>query len=127
MIDQFVRSLDLQAFDAFPIDERVVRPLLEGTGVAGCKVSLIRTPPGGGSPEGLHRHSFDQIFVVLEGEMTVRIGAAVAVAVVGSVVTFPAGVPHENWNAGEKPTVHLSIVAPVPAAGEAFATPVVDE
>jgi mannose-6-phosphate isomerase-like protein (cupin superfamily) len=32
----------------------------------------------------------------------------------GSLVVFPAGVPHRNWNAGDVATVHLSFNTPVP-------------
>jgi quercetin dioxygenase-like cupin family protein len=40
----------------------------------------------------------------------------------GSIVVFPAGVPHRNWNAGGEPTVHLAINTPAPDPAVPFAT-----
>ena len=42
----------------------------------------------------------------------------------GSLVVFPAGVPHRNWNGGTEPTVHLAFNAPMPDPAEPFARPV---
>jgi quercetin dioxygenase-like cupin family protein len=39
----------------------------------------------------------------------------------GSLVHFPAGVPHRNWNAGAEPTVHLAINVPQPDPAVPFA------
>jgi uncharacterized RmlC-like cupin family protein len=39
----------------------------------------------------------------------------------GSLIVFPAGVPHRNWNGGTEPTVHLAINAPLPDPSEPFA------
>jgi uncharacterized RmlC-like cupin family protein len=42
----------------------------------------------------------------------------------GTLVFFPAGVPHRNWNGGGEPTVHLAFNAPAPDPAVPFATPV---
>jgi uncharacterized RmlC-like cupin family protein len=42
----------------------------------------------------------------------------------GTLVFFPKGVPHRNWNEGTEPTVHLAFNAPLPDPNLPFATPV---
>jgi quercetin dioxygenase-like cupin family protein len=112
---QAVRRLDQAVIAAAPADQRLVQRLIEaGTGTGSCTISWIRTPAGGGSPEGLHVHPVDQIFYVLAGSMTIEIRGARDVVGAGSLVVFPAGVPHRNWNDGAEPTIHLAINAPAP-------------
>jgi quercetin dioxygenase-like cupin family protein len=94
------------------------------TGATSCAVSCVKTPPGEGSPAGLHTHQVDQLFYVLQGTMTVEIEGTVQRAGPGTLVVFPAGVPHRNWNEGPEATVHISVVAPVPDGTLPFATPV---
>ncbi len=110
-----VRRIDQAVIAATPIDQRLVQRLIEaGSGTGSCTVSWIRTPAGGGSPEGLHTHPVDQIFYVLAGLMTIEIHGVREDVGAGSLVVFPAGVPHRNWNDGAEPTIHLAINAPAP-------------
>ena len=54
---EYVRRIDRAAIAAAGPDERLVQRLLDrSTGAVSCSVSWIRTPAGGGSPEGLHVH-----------------------------------------------------------------------
>lgn len=118
-----VRRLDEALAAATPNDERLVQRLIEaGNGTGTCTVSWIRTPSGGGSPEGLHAHPVDQIFFILAGTMTVEIRHERHHVGPGSLVVFPAGVPHRNWNAGSEPTIHLAINAPQPPTDLPFVT-----
>lgn len=94
-------------------------------GAKHCSVMSVYTPPGGGSPAGLHTHEVDQLFYIIDGQMEIEVGGRRLAAGAGSLVVFPAGVPHRNWNAGDTPTRHLSIAAPLPPSGRPFATPVV--
>jgi quercetin dioxygenase-like cupin family protein len=41
----------------------------------------------------------------------------------GSLIIFPAGVPHRNWNNGSEPTVHLAFNTPLPDLNVPFAQP----
>ena len=41
----------------------------------------------------------------------------------GSLIFFPRGVPHRNWNAGSVPTVHLAFNTPQPDPAVPFALP----
>lgn len=120
-----LRSADLAAFDRLGPDERFSQKLLNrATGGAKVAVSLIRTPPGGGSPEGLHTHDFEQVFYVLSGVMNVEAGGRTFEAPAGSLVVFPEGEAHRNWNDGTEPTMHLAINVPAPLPGVPAAKPV---
>lgn len=120
-----VQRVDLDAIAALDVHERLVRRLVDrATGGRHCMISLIRTPPGGGSPEGLHIHEVDQYFYILSGSMEIEIAGVADTAPAGTLVTFPAGVPHRNWNGGSEPTLHLSINAPLPPEGHPLAFPV---
>ena len=86
--------------------------------------SRPHTPAGEGSPAGLHTHRVDQVFYVLSGTMSLEIEGTEYKAGPGTLVFFPAGVPHRNWNAGSEPTVHLAINVPQPDPSVPFATTV---
>jgi len=106
-------------------DRRVAQPLLDfESGATSCTVSCIKTPPGEGSPAGMHTHVVDQLFYILSGTMNLEIAGASYVASSGTLVVFPAGVPHRNWNGGEEPTVHLAFNSPMPDPSQPFARPV---
>ncbi|HEV7666336.1 MAG TPA: cupin domain-containing protein [Chloroflexota bacterium] len=121
---EYVRRVDDAALAAAGSSERFSQWLLDHTnGGQHCSVNFIKTPAGGGSPAGLHTHAGDQIFFVLEGTMKVEIEGQQYDAGPGTLVVFPAGVPHRNWNSGTEPTVHLAINAPLPDPNEVFARP----
>jgi quercetin dioxygenase-like cupin family protein len=104
---------------------RVAEALLDhGSGATSAMITLVQTPPGEGSPAGLHTHRFDQAFYLMSGTMSLEIGGEPHEAGPGTLVLFPAGVPHRNWNAGTEPTVHLAINTPLPDPELPFADPV---
>jgi mannose-6-phosphate isomerase-like protein (cupin superfamily) len=118
----YVHNVGLAELAKLDEAQRVVRRLLDpSTGASGCTISVIRTPADGGSPEGLHVHDVDQIFVMLEGMMTVEIDGEEHDLGPFDVVHFPVGVPHRNWNPSATPSVHLSVCAPAPDPAEPFA------
>ncbi len=122
---EYVRRVDFAAIDGSGPDERFSQALIgHGTGVQTCTINCIKTPAGGGSPAGLHTHAVDQAFYVLSGTMSVEIEGTQYQAGPGTLIVFPAGVPHRNWNAGAEPTVHLAINTPVPDPNIPFAVPV---
>ena len=119
----YVRTVDFAALHARP--DRVSQSLLDhDSGATTCSINCIKTPAGGGSPAGLHTHQVDQVFYILGGTMGVEIEGREFQAGPGTLVVFPAGVPHRNWNAGAEPTVHLTINVPLPDPGVPFAVPV---
>jgi len=106
-------------------DRRVAQPLLDHeSGATSCTVSCIKTPRGEGSPAGMHTHVVDQLFYILSGTMNLEIAGESYVAGPGTLVVFPAGVPHRNWNGGDEPTIHLAFNSPLPDPNEPFARPV---
>ena len=120
----YLRKVDFEAFQKAKPDERVTQWLIdESTGGKTCTMSCIKTPAGGGSPAGMHTHKVDQAFYIVSGTMSVEIQGETSEAGAGSVVIFPAGVPHRNWNAGSEPTIHLAINTPAPDPALPFATP----
>ena len=54
--------------------------------------------PGGGP--ALHRHPYEEVFVVLDGEATFTLGDERRVARGGDFVVAPPGVPHAFVNSG---------------------------
>ena len=63
-----------------------------GTGADGVSVIESRARRGDSPP--LHVHAEDEIFHVLEGEMTIRVGEEDRRAAAGESLLAPAGVPH---------------------------------
>ena len=63
-----------------------------------------------GAPPHIHTHE-DEIYVVLEGEMTFLIGEEVVTAGPGSTVALPRGGLHATWNAGDAPVRALTFVS----------------
>jgi quercetin dioxygenase-like cupin family protein len=111
----YLRRVDADALQDLPADARFSQQLIDhGTGGRNASVAYIRTPPGGGSPRGLHTHDWEQIFYVLEGTMTIEVESRRMEAGPGSLVVFPPGVPHRNWNDTAAPTVHLAVNTPLP-------------
>jgi mannose-6-phosphate isomerase-like protein (cupin superfamily) len=124
----FVRTVDFKQLNALDPGERFAQPLLDhDSGARTCTISYIRTPPGGGSPAGKHIHEVDQMFFVLAGTMSIEIEGRTSRVEPGSLIVFPAGTPHRNWNEGSEPTVHIAFNAPLPDPNEVFAKPVVDD
>lgn len=122
---EYVRKVDEAALNAAGPNERFSQWLLDHTsGSKHCSINWIRTPAGGGSPAGMHTHVVDQIFYILSGTMNLEIEGKEYKAGPGSLVVFPAGVPHRNWNGGTDPTVHLAFNTPMPDPNVPFAQPV---
>lgn len=105
-----------QTEESARVKQRLLHP--ESGGPADIAVTLIRTPPGDGSPAGLHQHPYDQVFHLIEGTMTVEVDGDVGEVSAPSLIHFPAHTPHRNWNASSSPTLHLSIAAPAPRPGQ---------
>ena len=59
---------------------------------------LVDAPPGSGPK--LHRHPYEEVFVVQEGSVTFTAGDEVIEAAGGQAVVVPAGVPHKFVNSG---------------------------
>ncbi|HLZ29226.1 MAG TPA: cupin domain-containing protein [Chloroflexota bacterium] len=123
---EYLRTVDTSALAGASSEERFSQWLLNhDSGGTHCSINYIRTPAGSGSPAGMHTHVVDQIFYILSGTMSLEIEGTRYEAPPGTLVVFPAGVPHRNWNGGTEPTVHLAINTPTPDPSVPFATSVV--
>jgi mannose-6-phosphate isomerase-like protein (cupin superfamily) len=118
---EYVRQVDFAAIDRSRPEERLTQHLLDhASGATTCTILCIKTPAGGGSPAGLHIHDVDQIFYILRGTMSIEIEGKQYDCSAGSIIIFPAGVPHRNWNGGSEPTVHLAFNTPLPDPNAPF-------
>jgi quercetin dioxygenase-like cupin family protein len=91
--------------------------LISGEDTAG-RYTLIdmHVPPGGGPRP--HRHDFEEMFTILEGEIELHFRDATAVATAGDTVNIPANAPHQFTNASDHPARLLCLCSP--AGQEAF-------
>lgn len=119
---EYVRSIDFAAIEKSGPDERLTQILFDQTsGAKTCTIFCMKTPVGGGSPKGLHTHDVDQIFYILSGTMSIEIEGKHYDCPPGSLIIFPAGLRHRNWNSGSEPTVYLAFNTPMPDPNVPFA------
>ena len=78
-------------------------------GDANVSFFLSDTAPGKG-PD-LHKHPYEEVFVVQEGSATFTAGDEVVEVSGGQVVVVPAGVPHKFVNSGAGPLRQVDIHA----------------
>src|SRR5271170_119819 len=78
----------------------------------GGRYSLIDmlVPPGGGPPP--HRHDFEEMFTILDGEIELTFRGAAKRASAGSTVNIPANAPHSFKNKSDKPARLLCMCTP---------------
>jgi mannose-6-phosphate isomerase-like protein (cupin superfamily) len=67
-------------------------------------------PPGGGPPP--HRHDFEEMFSILEGEVTLTFRSETTVAGAGTTVNIPANAPHQFQNTSDRAVRLLCLCAP---------------
>jgi mannose-6-phosphate isomerase-like protein (cupin superfamily) len=66
---------------------------------AAVSVIVVDAPPGGGPK--LHRHPYEEVFVIQDGTVTFTAGDETIEANGGQVIVVPGGVPHKFVNTGE--------------------------
>jgi uncharacterized cupin superfamily protein len=67
-------------------------------------------PPGGGPPP--HRHDFEEMFTILEGEIELVFRGEAKRAGSGSTVNVPANAPHSFKNLSDQPARLLCMCLP---------------
>ena len=85
-----------------------VRARGDQTGGA-LSLSETRTPAGSGPPPHVHERE-DEMFFVLEGELSVTLGEETSTAGPGTFIFAPRGIPHAY--VANVPTRHLTVVTP---------------
>ena len=85
--------------------------LVSGRDTAG-RYTLIDmyVPPGGGPPP--HRHDFEEMFTILDGEIAFTFRGERTVAHAGETVNVPANAPHVFTNASDRPARLLCLCSP---------------
>jgi uncharacterized cupin superfamily protein len=96
----------------------------------------MHVPPCGGPAP--HRHDFEEMFTILEGEIEVTFRGEKSVVRAGETVNIPANAPHFFRNASERPARMLCMCSPagqeeffmklgVPVASRTAPPPTFDE
>jgi quercetin dioxygenase-like cupin family protein len=111
--------------------------LLTGEDTAGryCLIDM-HVPPGGGPPP--HRHDFEEMFTILEGEIEVTFRGVKSVVRAGETANIPANAPHQFRNASGRAARLLCLCSPagqeeyfmavgVPVASRTTPAPKLDE
>jgi mannose-6-phosphate isomerase-like protein (cupin superfamily) len=66
----------------------------------GASICVILDDSAPGEGPRLHRHAYDETWVVIEGDLTFRSGDDDVAAGPGDIVIVPPGVPHKFTNDG---------------------------
>ncbi len=74
-------------------------------------LAVAKTPPGAGPPPHVHRRD-DELFVVLEGEISFLLEGRWVATTPGTVVYLPRGVAHTFRNTGAGPSRHIVLNTP---------------
>ena len=74
-----------------------------------CLIDMY-VPPGGGPPP--HRHDFEEMFTILEGEIELIFRGEKSVARTGETVNIPANAPHSFKNISGRPARLLCMCSP---------------
>lgn len=85
--------------------------LVSGEQTAGryCLIDML-IPPGGGP--GPHRHDFEEMFSILEGEIEFTFRGEKSLARAGETVNVPANAPHFFTNATDRTVRLLCLCSP---------------
>jgi quercetin dioxygenase-like cupin family protein len=85
--------------------------LVTGTQTNGryCLIDML-VPSGGGPPP--HRHDFEEMFTILDGEIELTFRGEVKRASAGSTVNIPANAPHFFRNKSDRPARLLCMCTP---------------
>jgi quercetin dioxygenase-like cupin family protein len=85
--------------------------LLTGKDTAGqfCLIDML-IPPGGGP--GLHRHDFEETFILQEGEIEFTFREEKVTVRAGETINIPANAPHKLRNQSDKLVRMLCLCSP---------------
>ena len=85
--------------------------LLAGKDTGGryCLIDMHVPPKGGPGP---HRHDFEEMFTVLDGEIVATFRGEPTVVRSGETINIPANAPHSFTNASDKPARLLCMCSP---------------
>ena len=85
--------------------------VLSGQQTAGRFTTIdMHVPPGGGPAP--HRHNFEEMFTVLEGEVEATFRGRKSTLRAGETINIPANAPHSFTNVSQAPARLLCVCAP---------------
>ena len=103
-----------QLYDWTRIAREYVRPGIERAGIGGenvvCQFGWVEP----GAALRPHRHDFEQLVLILEGDCIYHVGGVPHRCTRGSVVRVPPRTEHYIEVTGEETVLNLDIFAPVP-------------
>jgi quercetin dioxygenase-like cupin family protein len=105
------RPMDDTALPHIALAGNTYTILVSGADTAGryCLIDMY-VRPGGGPPP--HRHDFEEMFTVLDGEIELTFRGATTVARAGETVNIPANAPHAFRNVADRSARLLCLCAP---------------
>jgi quercetin dioxygenase-like cupin family protein len=68
----------------------------------GASVSMFLSHNRPGTGPELHRHPYEEIFIVQEGDVLFTVGERTIEAGPGDIIVVPAGAPHKFLSRGER-------------------------
>jgi mannose-6-phosphate isomerase-like protein (cupin superfamily) len=86
---------------------RIARELVGTDHDVGVCLLFVDAPPGRGP--SLHKHPYEEIFIVQEGAGTFEADGTERVVRAGEVLIVPAEVPHKFVNSGDGPLRQIDI------------------
>lgn len=81
----------------------------QGYQYADTNVSFIWVDMAPGERVRLHKHPYQEIFIIQEGSATYTVGSATLEARAGQIVIVPPDTPHKFTNTGEGPLRQVDI------------------
>ena len=93
-------SYTILARDDLPRGENVYE--FQGFQYQDTNVSFIWVDMPSGGTIRLHKHPYEEIFIILEGLATFRVGSYTLEAGAGQILIVPAEVPHKFMNMSDK-------------------------
>lgn len=105
------RSAADQALAHISVAGNVYTILLTGDDTGGryCLLDMLILPGGGPPP---HRHDFEEMFSILEGEIELTFRGNKSVARTGDTVNIPGNAPHSFRNTTNRPARMLCMCTP---------------
>ncbi|HUD49690.1 MAG TPA: cupin domain-containing protein [Candidatus Baltobacteraceae bacterium] len=100
-----------QALPHFGVVGDTYTVLLTGKDTAGryCLIDMVVAPGAGPAP---HRHDFEEMFTILEGEIEITFRGTKSALRAGETGNIPSNAPHQFRNVSERPARLLCLCSP---------------
>lgn len=99
--------MEVVRLDSLPFSSIAHELVGDEHGGVGICVLFVDAPPGRGP--SLHKHPYEEIFILQEGRGTFWAGDEEREAGAGEILIVPAGVPHRFVNTGDGPLKQIDI------------------